>query len=53
MIEKLDKALMELTEMAIEEIEIAKERDYFSKDFAEAVCIIFTMAYNRWGNGNK
>lgn len=52
MIDKLDKALEDLTDIALNVISEAKEKNYFDRDFAEGVCIILTMAYNRWGNGD-
>jgi len=50
MLDKMDNALMDLTKMAIEMVDDAKKKDTFNKDFAEAVCIIFSMAYGRFGN---
>jgi len=50
MLDKLDKALMDLTEMAIDVVEEAKIKKLFNKDLAEAVCIIFSMAYGRFDN---
>jgi len=45
---KLDNALDELIEMAIDAIADVKKTGRFSKDFAEAVCIVLSMAYGRY-----
>lgn len=46
----IDKALMDLTDMACEVIAEAKEKKHFNRDFAEAVGIVLSLAYGRWGN---
>lgn len=54
MTDKLDKALMDLTEMTLTEIEKAKKAGHWSKDFVEGVCIVLSMSYGRWpGNVNQ
>jgi len=50
MIDKMDKALADLTEMAIDMVENAKAKQTFNKEFVEAVCIIFSMAYGRFSD---
>lgn len=50
MIEKLDKALTDLTEMTIDAIAEAKEKKLYDHDFIEAACIILSMAYGRFGD---
>jgi len=50
---KLDKALTDLTEMTIEMIEHAKAKGTYNKDFVEAVCIVMSMYYGRFGEGEK
>lgn len=51
MINKLDEALTDLTEMTLDAIKEAKEKKHFSKDFIEAACIVLSMAYGRFGDG--
>lgn len=54
MTEKLDKALLDLTEMTLAEIEKAKKAGHWSKDFVEGVCIVLSMGYGRWSeHGNQ
>lgn len=52
MIEKVDKMLTTLVDLANTEIEKANQRGYFSKDFAEACGIVISLAYERWGDAN-
>ena len=53
MIEKTDKILENLIELAYNESERAKSRNYFSKDLAEACGVIISLAYGRLGNNDK
>lgn len=48
--DRLDNMLQELVTMAEQQIEIAKEGQLFTRDFAEATCIILSMAYGRWSH---
>ena len=50
MIDKVDQMLEDLVELASTEATKAKQRGYFSKDFAEACGIVISLAYGRWGN---
>ena len=50
MIDKMDKALTDLAEMAIEVTEHAKAKGTFNKELVEAVCIVFSMYYGRFGD---
>jgi len=50
MIDKMDKALADLTEMAIDMVENAKAKGTFNKDFIETICIIFSMSYGRFSD---
>lgn len=50
MVEKLDQALMDLTDMTVDAIADVKKTGKFSRDFAEAVCIVLSMAYGRFGD---
>ena len=49
MLEKVDKMLEDLVELACKETTKAKDSQYFSKDFAEAIGIVISLAYGRWG----
>lgn len=53
MTDKVDKALMDLTELAIQEVEFARKENYFDRELADSVCTAFSMYYGRFGNGNK
>ena len=53
MLDKVDKMLKELVDLASNEAEKATARGYFSKDFAEACGIVISLAYGRWGNIDK
>lgn len=53
MLEKVDKMLEDLVDLASEEATKAKARGYFSKDFAEALGIVISLSYGRWGNNDK
>lgn len=50
MINKVDEMLKDLVDLASTETTKAKQRGYFSKDFAEACGVIISLAYGRWGN---
>lgn len=49
MLEKVDKMLEDLVDLASAEATKAKDRGYFSKDFAEAIGLVISLAYGRWG----
>lgn len=49
MIEKADKILENLVELAYAESTKVNQKGYFSKDFAEACGIVISLAYGRWG----
>ena len=49
MSERLDEILKKLVDLAEAQTNFAIERQTFSKDLAEAVCIVLSMAYGRWG----
>lgn len=50
LLDKVDKMLSTLVDLASAETEKASQRGYFSKDFAEACGIIISLAYGRWGD---
>lgn len=52
MIEKADKILENLVELAYAESTKVSQKGYFSKDFAEACGIVISLAYGRWGSDN-
>lgn len=53
MLEKVDKMLEDLIELSSTETTKARDRGYFSKDFAEACGIVISLAYGRWGKDDK
>lgn len=53
MLENVDKMLEDLVQLASTETTKAKQRGYFSKDFAEACGIVISLAYGRWGTNDK
>jgi hypothetical protein len=53
MIEKMDRALIDLTEMAIDAIAEAKHKKYFDHDFIESACMILSMAYGRFEGDDR
>lgn len=53
MLDRMDKALKDLTEMACEMVDEAKNRGTFNKDFVETICIIFSMSYGRFRDNDK
>ena len=48
-LEKVDKTLANLVELAYSESEKAKSKGFFSKDLAEACGVIISLAYGRHG----
>ena len=52
MLEKADKILENLVELAYKESTNINQKGYFSKDFAEACGIVVSLAYGRWGKDN-
>ena len=48
-IDKVDNALKNLVNLANNETEKAKTKEFFSKDLAEACGVIISLAYGRWG----
>ena len=52
-LEKADSILKDLMELADNQMKVAKAKNYFSKDLAEAIGIIVSLAYGRWGNNDK
>lgn len=53
MMEKVDKILENLIELAYNESEDAKIRGFFSKDLAESCGVIISLAYGRWNKNDK
>ena len=51
-LEKTDKILENLIDVAFEETNKISQKGYFSKDFVEACGIVISLAYNRWGINN-
>lgn len=50
MLNRLDKTLTDLIDIAEDVVAEAKEKKYFDRDFAEAIGIILSLAYGRWGS---
>lgn len=48
MLDKVDNILTNLVELANIESNKARDRGYFSKEFAEACGIVISLAYGRW-----
>lgn len=53
MLEKTDKLLTDLLGLACAEMEKAKVRGYFSKDFSEAIGVVISLCYGRWSDNDK
>lgn len=53
MIDKVDKILENLVELAYAESEDAKISGFFNKDLAEACGVIISLAYGRWKKDDK
>lgn len=53
MLDRMDRSLKDLTDMAIEMVADAKAKGSFNKDFVEAICIIFSMSYGRFKDNDK
>lgn len=53
MLDKVDQMLTDLIDLASTETTKAKQKGYFSKEFAEACGIVISLAYGRWGNNDK
>lgn len=52
MLDKMDESLKDLVEMTVDAIKEAKEKKHFNKDFIEAACIVLSMAYSRFREGD-
>lgn len=48
-LDKVDEMLDGLIELAHNQIKSAKSKNFFSKDLAEAVGVIISLAYGRYG----
>lgn len=51
-LEKVDKILENLVDLAYEEVQQAVEDEYFNKQLAEGVGLVVSLAYQRWGKNN-
>lgn len=49
----LDLILRDLVELTRAYVTQAKTLNVFNKEIAESSCIVLSMAYGRWGNGNQ
>lgn len=52
-LEKVDKILENLVNIAYDESYKIAQKGYFSKDFVEACGIVVSLAYGRWGKHDK
>lgn len=52
-LERADKLLIGLIDLAEMEMENSKAKKFFSKDLAEAVGLIISLVYGRFGNNDK
>lgn len=50
---KVDEMLDGLIELAYSQVKTAKAKNFFSKDLAEAVGVIVSLAYGRYGKNDK
>jgi hypothetical protein len=53
MLDKVDQMLMDLIELASVKTTEAKQSKYFTRDFVESIGVIISLAYGRWGKGDK
>lgn len=51
-LEKVDKILENLVNLAYDEVEEAVDDGYFNKQLAEGVGLVVSLAYQRWGKNN-
>jgi len=51
--ERLDKILEQLIAQTEKATETIIQKGFFAKDDIEAICIVLSMAYGRFVNGNK
>ena len=51
--ERLDKILTQLVDLVETHTQEAVDTNMFSKDLAEAMCIVLSLSYGRWGSGSK
>lgn len=52
-LEEVDEMLINLIDLAESQLKIAKSKNYFSKDLAEAVGVVISLAYGRLGKNDK
>lgn len=52
-LKKVDEMLEGLIDLAHNQITVAKSKNYFSKDLAEAVGVVISLAYGRMGKNDK
>lgn len=52
-LEEVDEMLIELIDLANAQMKSAKAKNFFSKDLAEAVGVVISLAYGRLGKNDK
>lgn len=52
-IHRIDMILLDLIDLADAEIRNAKSKNFFSKDLAEAIGVVISLAYGRLGKNDK
>ncbi len=50
---KVDEMLEGIIDLAYNQVSVAKSKNYFSKDLAEAVGVVISLAYGRIGKNDK
>ena len=51
-LDKVDKILEHLINLAYNEVEEAVDEGYFNKSLAEGAGLVVSLAYQRWGKNN-
>ena len=52
-LKEVDEMLESLIELADNQLKAAKSKNYFSKDLAEAIGVVISLAYGRLGKNDK
>ena len=52
-LKKVDEMMEGLIELADNQMKSAKAKNFFSKDLAEAVGVVISLAYGRMGKNDK
>lgn len=52
-LKRVDDMLIDLIDLAEIQMQNSKSKNFFSKDLAEAVGVVISLAYGRFGNNDK